>query len=133
MTEAKNLLAAARLVTLTGAGGVGKTRLALQVAATMRQAFEDGAWFVDLGQLRDPAMVADHAAVALEVPDLSGRPPLTALAEHLAGRRLLMVLDNCEHLLDGCALVAETLLRNSPGLRILATSREPLGVSGEAV
>ena len=128
------LLAGARLVTLTGPGGSGKTRLALQVAgrlATRTEAFPDGVWVTELGALTEPGLVAQEVARVLQVGERPGEPPLQVLARALAGRRLLLVLDNCEHLLGACATLAETLLRAAPGLRVLATSRRALGVPGE--
>jgi predicted ATPase/DNA-binding CsgD family transcriptional regulator len=131
VTDVKRVLAASRLVTLTGPGGVGKTRLALKVAADVRRAFGDGVWLVELDQLRDPALVSHTVAAWLGLREQSGRPPMAVLAEYLAQRRLLLVLDNCEHLVDAVAVLADTLLRSCPQLRILATSREPLGIGGE--
>jgi len=125
-------LAAHRLVTLTGAGGCGKTRLGLQVAADALAAFADGAWFVDLAALADAALLPQAVLAALGLPEAPGRPPLAALADVLRRRALLLVLDNCEHLVEACARLADALLRACPRLRILATSREVLGVPGEA-
>jgi non-specific serine/threonine protein kinase len=130
--EARNLLSVSRLVTLTGPGGAGKTRLALKLAGDVRRAFGNGVWLVELDQLRDPALVSHTVAEALGLRDLSGRPLMAALEEFLAERQVLLVLDNCEHLVDAVAAVADRLLRACPQLRILATSREPLGVGGEA-
>ncbi|MFE0626231.1 BTAD domain-containing putative transcriptional regulator [Streptomyces sp. NPDC058864] len=127
------LLAGSRLVTLTGVGGVGKTRLALQVAEEESAAFPDGAWLVELSSVQEGELVAHAVAQALDLHDWALRPPLQALREHLAGRRLLLVLDTCEHLADACALLAETLLQSAPGIRVLATSRESLGVAGEQI
>jgi hypothetical protein len=124
VSDAKRLLSASRLVTLTGPGGVGKTRLALKLAADVRRAFGDGVWLVELDQLRDPALVSDTVAESLGLREQSGRPPIAALAEFLAGRRVLLVLDNCEHLVEAVVVLAGTLLRCCPQLRILATSRE---------
>src|SRR5215475_1874715 len=133
LAEVKRLLAGSRLVTLTGVGGVGKTRLALQAAAGLRRAFRDGVWLVQLDQLRDQALVAQAVAGALGLQDRSGYAPAEALAEYLAGRQLLLVLDNCEHLVDPAAKLADLLLRAAPGLRVLATSRESLNITGETV
>ncbi|WP_442972603.1 ATP-binding protein [Rhodococcus sp. JS3073] len=133
LTEAKRLLSLARLVTLTGVGGVGKTRLAVRVAANVRRAFDDGVWLIELGELSDPDLLADTVVAALGLRKQSSDPSLELLAEHLADRRVLLVLDNCEHLVEAAAVLSETLLRQCPGLRILATSREPLGIGGEAV
>jgi predicted ATPase/DNA-binding CsgD family transcriptional regulator len=132
--EVRRTLARTRLLTLTGPGGVGKTRLALTVASQLRRTFADGAWLVDLAPLREPELLAVTVANGLGVRDeSSSRPVVDLLQDYLADRSLLVVLDNCEHLLDGCAEMVATLLRASPGLRIVATSREPLRVDGEQV
>jgi len=133
LAEVKRLLAGSRLVTLTGVGGVGKTRLALQAAAGLRRAFRDGVWLVQLDQLRDQALVAQAVAGALGLQDRAGYAPAAALAEYLAGRQLLLVLDNCEHVVDEAAKLADQLLRSAAGLRVLATSRESLNITGETV
>ncbi|MET9873595.1 BTAD domain-containing putative transcriptional regulator [Actinacidiphila glaucinigra] len=127
------LLAGSRLVTLTGVGGVGKTRLALRVADEAGAGFPDGAWLVELSSVRDGDLVAHAVAQALDLHDWALRTPSEALREHLAARRLLLVLDTCEHLADACALLTETLLQGAPGIRVLATSRESLGVAGEQI
>ncbi|GAA2412771.1 LuxR family transcriptional regulator [Nonomuraea africana] len=133
LAEIKRLLSLARLVTLTGVGGVGKTRLALRAATDLRRAFADGVWMVDLAALGDPELLVHAVAEPLGVSDQSARPLLTVLSEHIADKQMLLVLDNCEHMLDACARSAHALLRASPGLRILSTSREALGVYGEHV
>ncbi|MPY63579.1 LuxR family transcriptional regulator, partial [Streptomyces spongiae] len=133
LAEIRRRLGAARLLTLTGVGGVGKTRLALEAAVAARRGFADGVWLVDLAPVRDPSAVASATATALGVPDLGARPVLDQLTGHLARRRALIVLDNCEHLVDACAELAEALLSGAPGLRILATSRRTLGIGGEHV
>lgn len=133
LADAKRLLSVSRLVTLTGIGGVGKTRLALRVAEDSRRGFVDGVWLVELGELGDPGLVVDTIAAALGLRDMLGTAPSSLLAESLNTRSLLLVLDNCEHLVDSVAELAESLLRTCPDLRILATSREPLAVGGEAV
>ena len=133
LAEVKRLLAGSRLVTLTGVGGVGKTRLALRAAAGLRRAFRDGVWLVQLDQLRDQALVAQAVAGALGLQDRAGYAPAAALADYLAGRQLLLVLDNCEHLVDAAAKLADLLLRAAGGLRVLATSREALTIDGEMV
>jgi len=140
--EVKRLLGDARLVTLHGVGGTGKTRLALRTAADLRRAYPDGVWFVDLTRLRDPGlltqevqdpgMLAYLVAGSLGLQGRGGVPPTRQLTEHLADRQALLVLDNCEHLLPACAVLVEELLRACPALRLVATSREPLAVAGEA-
>ena len=133
LAEVKRLLAGSRLVTLTGIGGVGKTRLALRAAAGLRRAFRDGVWLVQLDQLSDPELVAQAVAGALGLQDRAGYAPAATLADYLAGRQLLLVLDNCEHLVDAVAKLADPLLRAAAGLRVLATSRESLNIAGETV
>jgi predicted ATPase len=133
MSDVKKALSAARLVTLTGIGGVGKTRLALRLAGEVRTDFRDGVWFVELGELRDESMLVDVVTATLGVRDQSARPSLEVLIEFLTSRRLLLVLDNCEQVVDAAAKLAETLLRSCPEIRILATSREALGIVGETV
>jgi len=133
LAEVKRLLAGSRLVTLTGVGGVGKTRLALRAAAGLRRAFRDGVWLVQLDQVRDEGLVAQAVAEALGLQDRAGYAPDAALAEYLAGRQLLVVLDNCEHLTDAVAKLADMLLRAAAGLRVLATSREALNIMAETV
>jgi len=133
VAELKRLLQTSRLVTVTGVGGAGKTRLALTVAGQVRRVFADGVWFGDLGALNDPDLVADQVGIALGLRDHSGRIPVDALGDYLADKQLLLVLDNCEHLLDACASLVADLLRKAPGLRVIATSRQPLGIAGEHV
>ncbi|MFJ9565095.1 ATP-binding protein [Streptomyces fuscichromogenes] len=133
VVELRRLLGTTRLVTLTGAGGVGKTRLALETAAVSVKAFPDGVWLVDLASVHDPEAVAGVVASALNVPDQGGQPVLEHVALQLARRRVLLVLDNCEHLVDVCARLVHTLLSAVADLRVLATSREPLGLTGEQV
>jgi predicted ATPase/DNA-binding CsgD family transcriptional regulator len=127
----RTALAGARLVTLTGPGGIGKTRLAVQAATELRRSFRDGAWMAELAGLRDPGLLASEVARAFGLRDQSAGWAVATLADSLAGRQALLVLDNCEHLLDACAVLAGALLRACPGLRILATSRQVLGVPGE--
>ena len=129
--QVRQLLADNRLVTLTGAGGVGKTRLAAQVAAELADEFGDGVCYVDLAPI-DPDVVAVTAARALGLPDQPGRSTMDTLLRFVRDRQLLVVLDNCEHLLDACAELVVALLGGARGLSVLATSREPIGVIGEA-
>ena len=131
LSQVRDALGRYRLVTLRGVGGVGKTRLALQVAAMARRSFDDGVWLVELSALRNTELLARTVAAALGVPDQASGDPLDLLADYLADRHLLLILDTCEHLVDGCALLSEVLLRAAPRLKILATSREPLDVMGE--
>jgi predicted ATPase/DNA-binding CsgD family transcriptional regulator len=123
----------ARLVTLSGVGGVGKSRLARQVGVDQRRRFPDGAWLVELDRLHEPSLLPHTVLATLGIRDESPRPPDEAVVEHLADKQLLMILDNCEHLVDASAMLVSTLLSGAPGLRIMATSREPLGVDGELV
>jgi non-specific serine/threonine protein kinase len=127
------LLASKRLITLTGPGGMGKTRLALRAASDAQVAQADGVWLADLGSLADPALVPQVVAAAVGVREEPGQPLLTTLTDALRRKRLLLVLDNCEHLLDAAARCAAALLRACPGVRVLATSREALGLAGETV
>ena len=122
-----------RLVTLCGPGGIGKTRLAVGAAWGARRVFPDGVWLVELASLRDPALLAPEVARGLGLLDQSAGWAVATLSEHLADRQVLLVLDNCEHLLDACAVLAEAILRACPGVRILATSRQVLGVTGEVM
>ncbi|HEY7782909.1 MAG TPA: BTAD domain-containing putative transcriptional regulator [Ktedonobacterales bacterium] len=128
-----DLIRTARLVTLTGVGGSGKTRLAREVAAAALDRFPDGVRWVDLAPLADGALVPQAVAAACGVVEQPGRPILETLVEALAPRRRLLVLDNCEHLLDHCAPFARTLLERCPDLTILTTSRESLGTPGETI
>ena len=133
LAEIRRLLAGSHLVTLTGVGGVGKTRLALRAAVGLARAFPDGVWLVRLDQLREQALVAQAVAATMGLQERAGYSPVAWLAEYLAGRRLLLVLDNCEHLIDAVAKLADQLVRAAAGLRVLATSRAPLNIGREAV
>ena len=132
LRETRRLLASSRILTLTGVGGVGKTRLALRMAAEVRRTFPDGVWFVELASLHDPQLVPHTVANTLELRQVSA-DPAADLAAYLEAQQLLVVLDNCEHLTDACAVLASKLLAAAPGLRILATSRHVLGVEGEQI
>jgi non-specific serine/threonine protein kinase len=133
LAEVTERLQGTRLLTLTGTGGCGKTRLALQVTASLREAYPDGVWFVDLAPIADPTLVPPAVAAALGVREIAGRPLLLTVADSLRGRDLLLLLDNCEHVVDACAHLVDTLLHICPRLRVLATSREVLGASGETI
>ncbi len=131
--ELRELLRVMRAVTLCGAGGIGKTRLALRLLATVAGSFPDGAWFVELAEVREPEQVVGRVASVVGVGEEPGRPLLDTLAESLRHRRAILVLDNCEHLIDVCASMCRRLLASSPGLQLIVTSREPLRVAAEAV
>jgi predicted ATPase/class 3 adenylate cyclase/Tfp pilus assembly protein PilF len=120
-----------RLLTLTGTGGAGKTRLALQLAADQLDRFPEGVWVVELASLTDPALVTQAVALVVGVREEPGQPLLTTLLAALRGRQLLLLLDNCEHLLEACAQLTDAVLRGCPWVQILATSREALGIAGE--
>ena len=131
LAEITQLLAITRLVTLTGAGGVGKTRLALQAASVLQGGYRDGIAWIELASLADPALVPHVVAGVLGLRAQPDRPLTDTLVGHLRPRRLLLVLDNCEHLLDACARLVDTLLAACPTLQVLTTSRQRLGLSGE--
>jgi predicted ATPase/class 3 adenylate cyclase len=130
--EVKRRLRDHRLVTVTGAGGSGKTRLALQVAADVVEDYEDGVWLVDLSPLAEPALVDRAVAISLGINEQAGQPLAQTLVDHLRDKNLLMVLDNCEHVVEAASRLTESVLRQTPDLRMLATSREPLNILGEA-
>ena len=130
--EVAELVAAYRLVTLTGAGGAGKTRLSLEVAARVGAAFADGVWWVDLARLSNDALLANAVAAPLAIKEVPGQPLLETVAYGLRNKHALLVLDNCEHVVDACAAIVHHLLQACRSLSILTTSREPLGVEGEA-
>ena len=132
LTQVRELLTQNRLVTLTGAGGAGKTRLAVQIAGQLSGEFGDGIWYVDLAPITDPDLVPITAARAFGLPDQPGRSTIDTVTRFIVDRQMMVVLDNCEHLLDASAELVIALLGGSPGLTVLATSREPIGVAGEA-
>lgn len=131
LVEIKRLLPIKHLVTIQGAGGIGKTRLALQVAAEVIDAYRDGVWMTELGSLRDAALVSTTVAQVLGLPEKSSASSIETLCAFLTSRQLLLVLDNCEHLVDACAGFVESVLRMSKDVTIIATSREPLRLPGE--
>jgi predicted ATPase/class 3 adenylate cyclase len=131
--QVRALVESERLVTLTGAGGAGKTRLGLQVAAGLLDGSGDGVWLAELAAVTDQDQVAGAVAGALRIPAQPGRPPLDVLADALGPQDILIVLDNCEHLIDGCAKTAEAILQRCPKVHLLVTSREPLGIGGETI
>jgi predicted ATPase/DNA-binding CsgD family transcriptional regulator len=131
LTELAELLDSTRLLTLTGAGGCGKTRLALQLAADAVDRYPGGVWFLELAPLSDPALIESALATMLGVRPLPGRTPVQAAVRYLSTLRALVLLDNCEHVLEPSRHAADALLRGCPDVTLLATSREPLGVGGE--
>ncbi|WP_067899607.1 protein kinase domain-containing protein [Nocardia vaccinii] len=133
MSELKNLLSSGRLVTLTGTGGIGKTRLALRAASSAQRGFADGVWSIELAELSDPALLVEVVAATLGVRNESASPLLEVLIDFLSSRETLLVMDNCEQVVEAVAKLTATLLRNCPELRILATSRESLNIAGETV
>jgi predicted ATPase/transcriptional regulator with XRE-family HTH domain len=130
-SQLKQLLPTTHLLTLTGPGGIGKTRLALQLAAEVLETFADGVWLVELAPLADPTLIAQTMAATLGIRDQPGRTLLDVLTDYVRAKTMLLILDNCEHLIGSCAHVADTLLRAAPGLKILASSRESFGIAGE--
>ncbi len=131
MAEVKRLLASTRLLTLSGTGGTGKTRLSLQVAAEILESYPDGVWLVEFATIDDATLVVETVAAALDLRQEAGRPLVSTLTAFLRGRHLLLIFDNCEHVVAACGRLADTLLRAAPRLSILASSREPLGIAGE--
>ena len=133
LAKVKAAFASTRLLTLLGPGGVGKTRLALRAGADLQRTLRDGVWFIDLAGLEDPHLVAKAVISGLGVADQSGQWPTSLVISHLASREALLILDNCEHLLDAVAVLADVVLKEAAGVRLLATSRQALGISGERV
>ena len=133
LAELRRTLAAARLVSLVGPGGVGKTRLAVRMATDLERGFASGAWWVELAEIRDPALVINAVIAALDLRDQAAAQPLPTLLSHLRDRELLLVLDNCEHLLEASARLVADVLRAAPDVRVMTTTREPLQVPGEHV
>ena len=133
LAELKHALASTRLLTLTGAGGVGKTKLALRAGRESARQYPDGVWLVELAPIQEPELVVQAVFTALGLQDRSSRWAVSTLSDYLADKRLLLILDNCEHVHDAAAILAGTVLRACPDLRILATSRQALGVTGEVV
>jgi predicted ATPase len=131
LTRIAEELAQRRLVTIVGPGGVGKTRVALVTAAQTADRYPDGPWIVELSNLRDPLLLPNTVASVLGLPEQDARSALDALLEYLRDRRLLLILDTCEHLLDACAALAQAVIRDAPGVTVLATSRQPLDMPGE--
>jgi len=132
-SDVMRLLAKHRLVTFTGSGGVGKSRLSLGVGEQILEDYDDGVWFVELAFLSDPALLPQTATAVLGIPTQSDIPYTDLLINFLRSKSILLILDNCEHLLDGCAHFVDILLKSCPDLKILATSREPISVLGEAL
>ena len=132
MVKVRQCLCESRLVTITGSGGSGKTRLALELSREVLDDYSDGVWLIELAPVTDPSLVPVTIATVLQVREIQGRPLLDTLIDYLRNRAVLLVVDNCEHVIDACARAIDTLLQACPGLRILATSRERLGVAGEA-
>ena len=133
LSELRRLVKGSRLVTLTGAGGAGKTRLAIQLAAELLDGSGDGVWLVELAPVSNEDAVASTILEVLKVATGSGQSPLDILVTSLASQQALIVLDNCEHLIGACSKVADAILRHCPEIRVLATSREPLGIAGETI
>ena len=131
IAEVKQELADHRLVTLTGSGGTGKTRLSLQVAAELLEKFTHGIWFVELAPLTDPELIPRTILSTIGIVEQRGKPSIDVLKEYLQDRQVLILLDNCEHLIDACARLVDQLLSAAPGLNILASSREALNIGGE--
>jgi predicted ATPase/DNA-binding CsgD family transcriptional regulator len=133
LAELKRKLAAGRLVSLVGPGGVGKSRLAIRAATNLGRGFKDGAWLVELAEVRDPALVSNAVMAALDLRDQAATEPLTLLLSYLTDKSLLLVIDNCEHLLEAAAHMVSEVISAAPDVRVIATTREPLSAPGEHV
>ncbi|HSL42842.1 MAG TPA: tetratricopeptide repeat protein [Anaerolineales bacterium] len=133
LAKIAGLIASNRLATLVGPGGVGKTRLSLKIGEKVLGDYSQGVWFVELAPIADPSLLPHSIAIAIGLQDEPQRPVIDRLSDYLRGKKLLIILDNCEHILDACAQIADILLKKCPHLKILATSREALGIVGEAV
>jgi predicted ATPase len=133
LAEARKRLTAGRLISLVGPGGVGKTRLAIRIATDLGRGFSGGAWLVELAELHDPTLVSNAVMAALDLRDQTATEPLALLRSYLKDKELLLVVDNCEHLLDAAARLVSDVIRAAPGVRVITTSREPLSVAGEHV
>ena len=133
LAELRKKLAAVRMVSLVGPGGVGKTRLAIRAATDLARGFPAGAWLVELADLRDSGLIANTVVAALDLRDQAATDPVALLLGYLEHRELLLVLDNCEHLLEAASLLVTEVIRAAPGVRVIATSREPLSAPGEHV
>ena len=133
LRELKSLLSQHKLLTLFGSGGIGKTRLALQVGAEVLDDYPDGAWLIDLAPIADPELVSSVIAKEIGMPQVEGRRIDESIPLWLKRKRLLLILDNCEHVLEAVAAIADAIIRSCPDVRLLATSRQALDISGERV
>ncbi|MDX6323147.1 MAG: hypothetical protein QOF52_3005, partial [Propionibacteriaceae bacterium] len=133
MAELRRTLVGARLVSLVGPGGVGKTRLGVRAATDLGRGFANGAWWVELAEIRDAALVTNAVLAALDLREQAETTPLQVLSSHLRDRELLLLLDNCEHVIDASAHLVAEVLRAAPNVRVITTSREPLQLPGEHV
>src|SRR5713101_6535061 len=133
IAEVRKKLTEARLISLVGPGGVGKTRLAIRIVTDLGRGFRGGGWLVELAEIQDPALVTNAVMAALDLRDQAAAEPLALVLSYLRDKELLLVVDNCEHLLGAAAQVVTDMMRAAPGVRVIATSREPLSVPGEHV
>ena len=133
LNEITNLIKKHRLITLVGAGGIGKTRLALQVGQIVLNSYPNGVWFIALDSLSDPALVPQTVASVFDIRESPDHPLMDKLIDFLQSKSSLLILDNCEHLLEACAHLINVILKNCPKIKILSTSRETLNISGEAI